>query len=138
MNRVSERGLHRRRLEMHKKVRNERVRLRLRRRARVRKNLSGTAERPRLSVFRSNKHVYAQVIDDLSGATIASASSNSKALAGELTGLSKKEVAKKVGEAIAKACAEKSVTEVVFDRNGFLYWGRVSAVAEGAREGLKF
>ena len=124
---------------MLKKVRNERVRLRLRRQTRVRKTVVGTPARPRLNVYRSNKHVYAQVIDDSTGSTLASASSQSKGLQGELKGLSKSEVAKKVGAEIAKLCAEKSVTEVVFDRNGFLYWGRVSAVAEGAREaGLKF
>ena len=124
---------------MLKKVRNERVRLRLRRKARVRKSVVGTTERPRLNVYRSNKHVYAQVIDDTTGATLASASSQTKDLQGELKGLSKSEAAKKVGLEIAKRCADKSVTEVVFDRNGFLYWGRVSAVAEGAREGgLKF
>ena len=124
---------------MLKKVRNERVRLRMRRKARVRKSVVGTTERPRLNVYRSNKHVYAQVIDDTTGATLASASSQTKDIQGELKGLSKSEAAKKVGLELAKRCADKSVTEVVFDRNGFLYWGRVSAVAEGAREGgLKF
>ena len=124
---------------MLKKIRNERVRLRLRRKARVRKSVIGTTERPRLNVYRSNKHVYAQVIDDTTGATLASASSQTKDLQSELKGLSKSDAAKKVGMELAKRCAEKSVTDVVFDRNGFLYWGRVSAVADGAREGgLKF
>lgn len=124
---------------MLKKIRNERVRLRLRRKARVRKSVVGTTERPRLNVYRSNKHVYAQVIDDTTGATLASASSQTKDIQAELKGLSKSDAAKKVGMELAKRCAEKSVTDVVFDRNGFLYWGRVSAVADGAREGgLKF
>ena len=124
---------------MLKKIRSERVRLRLRRKTRVRKTVVGTASRPRLSVYRSNKHVYAQVIDDGTGTTLASASSHSKAIQAEIAGLKKVDVAKKVGLAIAAECAGKSISEVVFDRNGFLYWGRVSAVAEGAREGgLKF
>ena len=120
---------------MFKKVRNEKTRLRLRRKARVRKVVQGSTARPRLNVFRSNKHIYAQVIDDTTGKTLAHASSNAKELAPELKGLSKKEVAKKVGEALARACAAKSITNVVFDRNGFPYWGRISAVADGAREG---
>ena len=96
---------------------------RLRRHRRVRGKISGTAERPRLDVFRSAKHIYAQVIDDTKGVTLASASS---------------EAAKKVGEAIAKKCLEKGITEVVYDRGGFVYQGRVQALAEGAREaGLK-
>lgn len=124
---------------MLKKIRNERERLRLRRKARVRKMVVGTTARPRLNVYRSNKHVYAQVIDDSTGNTIASVCSQAKALQTELQGLSKAAVAKKVGSEIARLCVEKSVSEVVFDRNGFLYWGRVSAVADGAREGgLKF
>ena len=124
---------------MLKKIRSERVRLRLRRKARVRKSVVGTEARPRLSVYRSNKHVYAQVIDDGTGSTLASASSQSKGVKSEIEGMKKKDAAKQVGLAIAAQCAEKSITEVVFDRNGFLYWGRVSAVAEGAREGgLKF
>ena len=97
--------------------------------------ISGTAERPRLDVFRSAKHIYAQVIDDVQGVTLASASSMDKdfnAYGGNV------EAAKKVGEAIAKKCLEKGITEVVYDRGGFVYHGRVKALAEGAREaGLK-
>ena len=102
---------------------------------RIRKHVSGTAERPRLAVFRSNKAIYAQVIDDVQGVTLASASSMDKdfnAYGGNV------EAAKKVGEAIAKKCLEKGITEVVYDRGGFVYQGRVQALAEGAREaGLK-
>ena len=102
---------------------------------RVRNKISGTAERPRLDVFRSAKHIYAQVIDDEQGVTLASASSMDKdfnAYGGNI------DAAKKVGEAIAKKCLEKGITEVVYDRGGFVYHGRVQALAEGAREaGLK-
>ena len=108
---------------------------RLRRHRRVRGKISGTAERPRLDVFRSAKHIDAQVIDDVQGVTLASASSMDKdfnAYGGNI------EAAKKVGEAIAKKCLEKGITEVVYDRGGFVYQGRVQALAEGAREaGLK-
>ena len=108
---------------------------RLRRHRRVRGKISGTAERPRLDVFRSAKHIYDQVIDDDKGVTLASASSMDKdfnAYGGNV------EAAKKVGEAIAKKCLEKGITEVVYDRGGFVYQGRVQALAEGAREaGLK-
>ncbi len=108
---------------------------RLRRHRRVRGKISGTAERPRLDVFRSAKHIYAQVIDAVQGVTLASASSMDKdfnAYGGNI------EAAKKVGEAIAKKCLEKGITEVVYDRGGFVYQGRVQALAEGAREaGLK-
>ena len=108
---------------------------RLRRHRRVRGKISGTAERPRLDVFSSAKHIYAQVIDDVQGVTLASASSMDKdfnAYGGNI------EAAKKVGEAIAKKCLEKGITEVVYDRGGFVYQGRVQALAEGAREaGLK-
>ena len=101
----------------------------------VRGKISGTAARPRLDVFRSAKHIYAQVIDDEQGVTLASASSMDKdfnAYGGNV------EAAKKVGENIAKKCLEKGITEVVYDRGGFVYHGRVQALAEGAREaGLK-
>ncbi len=101
---------------------------------RVRNKISGTADRPRMSVFRSNKQIYVQVIDDLSGKTIASASSLS--LEGTFP---KKEQAAKVGEMIAKKVQEAGVTSVVFDRNGYLYHGRVKEVADAARNGgLKF
>lgn len=108
---------------------------RLRRHRRVRGKISGTAARPRLDAFRSAKHIYAQVIDDEQGVTLASASSMDKdfnAYGGNI------DAAKKVGEAIAKKCLEKGITEVVYDRGGFVYHGRVQALAEGAREaGLK-
>lgn len=106
--------------------------LRQKRHTRVRGKLSGTAERPRLNVFRSNTNIYAQVIDDVAGVTLASASSLKE------TG-SKTEQAQKVGEAIAKAAKAKKVEEVIFDRGGYLYHGRVEALANAAREaGLKF
>jgi large subunit ribosomal protein L18 len=106
--------------------------LRQKRHRRVRGKISGTAERPRLNVFRSNTNIYAQVIDDVAGVTLASASSL------KLSG-TKTEQAAAVGEAVAKAAVAKGVTEVVFDRGGYLYHGRVQALAEAAREnGLKF
>ena len=101
---------------------------------RVRKNISGTAERPRLTVFRSNKQIYAQVIDDLTGKTLAAASSQ-----GIQEKTTKKEIAAKVGELIAKKSQEAGIQVVVFDRNGYLYHGRVRELAESARKsGLKF
>jgi len=100
---------------------------------RIRKKINGTASRPRLSVFRSNKAIYAQVINDLEGKTLASAASKG------ITDCNKCEAAKKVGELVAQKCIAAGITEVVFDRNGYLYHGRVQALAEGAREaGLKF
>lgn len=106
--------------------------LRQKRHTRVRGKISGTAERPRLNVFRSNTNIYAQVIDDVAGVTLASASSLKE------TG-TKTEQAQKVGEAIAKAAKAAKVEEVIFDRGGYLYHGRVQALAEAAREaGLKF
>lgn len=108
------------------------------RKFRIRNKIAGSAERPRLSVFRSARHIYAQVIDDDSGATLASASTLSGDLKGTLEG-DKKDAAKKVGTLIAKMCQGKNVTKVVFDRNGYLYHGRVKALADGAREaGLDF
>ena len=101
---------------------------------RVRGKVTGTAERPRLTVFRSNKQIYAQVIDDLTGKTLAAASSlkiSEKA--------PKKEIAAKVGELIAKSAQEAGITTVVFDRNGYLYHGRIKELADAARKGgLKF
>ncbi|WP_163102760.1 50S ribosomal protein L18 [Peribacillus alkalitolerans] len=111
--------------------------VRKKRHARVRAKLSGTESRPRLNVFRSNTHIYAQLIDDVNGKTIASASTLDKNLG--LEGTSNIEAAKKVGEAIAKNASEKGYTSVVFDRGGYLYHGRVKALAEAAREnGLEF
>lgn len=108
---------------------------RLRRKARVRHRVVGTAARPRVCVFRSNKHIYAQVISDAEGKTLAAVST----LAGELAQANDTskgvEVAKQVGLALAKICKEKNIKHVVFDRNGFLFHGRVKALADGAREG---
>ena len=109
---------------------------RLKRHRRVRGKISGTAECPRLNVFRSTKHIYAQLIDDVNGVTLAAASSLEKDFEG--TG-GNKEAARKVGQLIAKKAAEKGISDVVFDRGGYLYHGRVMELAEGAREGgLKF
>jgi large subunit ribosomal protein L18 len=109
------------------------------RKARIRKKISGTTARPRLTVYKSLKHMYAQVVDDTSGKTIVSVSTGSKALKGEVKEDDKTAAAKKVGAAIAKAALQKGVTQVVFDRNGFDYHGRIAAVAQAAREaGLQF
>ena len=109
---------------------------RLKRHTRVRSKVSGTAACPRLDVFRSNSNIYAQLIDDVNGVTLAAAASNEKDF--DLSG-SNCEGARKVGQLIAARAAEKGVTEVVFDRGGYVYHGRVKELAEGAREGgLKF
>ena len=111
--------------------------LRRRRHFRVRKNLEGTATRPRLAVFRSNKHLSAQLIDDLSGKTVAAASTMEKDLRSGATG--NKSAAATVGRLVAERAQAAGITEVVFDRGGFLYHGRIAAVADAAREaGLKF
>ncbi len=110
----------------------------LRRRRRVRGKVSGTAERPRLTVCKTLKHIHAQVIDDASGVTLVGVSSNSKLMAGS-DKKSKTELAAEVGKAIASQAKDKGITEVVFDRNTNRYHGRVKALAEAAREtGLKF
>lgn len=112
---------------------------RLHRHNRVRKNMTGTAERPRLSVFRSVGEIYAQVIDDAAGHTLISASSVDKELRAQVKGKKKSEQAKLVGKAVAERAKDKGITAVVFDRGGFKYMGRVKALADGAREGgLKF
>ncbi len=113
---------------------------RARKKGRVRKKIFGTAERPRLTVFRSAKHIYAQIIDDTSGKTLVAASSVSKELKEQVKAAAgEKDVCKLVGKAAAKLALEKKITNVVFDRNGFLFHGRIKAVADGAREaGLKF
>jgi large subunit ribosomal protein L18 len=117
----------------------EKLTPRERRKARIRKKVTGTADRPRLTVYRSLSHVYAQVVDDVAGKTIAFAGTTSKALRDAVKDDDKTAAAKRVGAAIAKAAMEKGVTQVVFDRNGFDYHGRIAAVAEAAREGsLKF
>lgn len=112
---------------------------RVKRHERVRKNVYGTPERPRLCVYRSNKNISVQIIDDVNGVTLASASSLDKELKSEIAYGGNKEAAKKVGEAIGKRALEKGIETVCFDRGGFLYHGRVAELAEGAREGgLKF
>ena len=118
--------------------------VRQKRHARVRKTVTGTAEAPRLNVYRSLNHIYAQVIDDRAGdvkggVTIASASTMDKAVKEKIAGMSKTEAAKVVGAVVAERAMAKGVETVVFDRGGYLYTGRVQAVADGAREaGLKF
>jgi len=102
---------------------------------RLRRYLSGTAERPRLAVFRSNKHIYAQVIDDVQKNTLVSASTLDKSIAGNLESTSNIEAAKAVGTALAEKAKDKGIETVVFDRGGFLFHGRVKALADAAREG---
>lgn len=107
----------------------------LRRKRRIRKNITGSQARPRLSVYRSNRHIYVQLIDDVAGATLVSASTQDVELREAVQGLEKSEAAKKVGQTVAERAKQKGINQVVFDRNGYLYHGRVAAVAEGAREG---
>ena len=115
--------------------------IRLRRKLSIRKRVSGTEERPRLTVFRSSKHIYAQVIDDTQSVSLVATSTLSKELS-KAEGSDKKtkrEMAELVGASIAKACLAKGITKVVFDRNGYIYHGRVQALADGARKaGLDF
>lgn len=112
---------------------------RLRRHARVRKKISGTAQAPRMSVFRSLKHIYVQLIDDVKGVTLCSASTEQKDIAAKVAKLNKAEAAKVVGKAVAEKAKKLGVETVVFDRGGYLYTGRVQALADGAREaGLNF
>lgn len=114
----------------------DRAKARNKRHQRLRNKVSGTPGCPRLSVFRSSKHIYAQIIDDVNGVTLAAASSLDKGFDGNGGNA---EGAKKVGEAVAKAALDKKIENVVFDRGGYLYHGRVKELAEGAREGgLKF
>ncbi|MDR3239806.1 MAG: 50S ribosomal protein L18 [Clostridiales bacterium] len=121
---------------IHKKSRQE---SRAKRHYRMRRHLSGTAGRPRLAVFRSNKHIYAQVIDDAAGHTLAAASTMEKAIAAALETTSNVAAAKVVGETVAKRAKEKGIETVVFDRGGYLYHGKVQALADAAREaGLQF
>src|SRR6266545_1840390 len=112
---------------------------RFRRKRSIRTRISGTPERPRLSVFRSNSHIYVQAIDDVAQRVLATASDLEKELAAAAAGKKKKERARLVGKAIAQRLKEKNVVKVVFDRNGYIYHGRIKEVAEGAREaGLEF
>lgn len=108
---------------------------RIRRHARVRKTVFGTPERPRLSVFRSLNEIYVQVIDDVEGSTLASASSVDKELRAQAASLNKTQQAHLIGKAVAERAKTKGITTVVFDRGGFRYMGRVKALADGAREG---
>jgi len=112
---------------------------RLKRKRSIRKRLSGTAERPRMSVFRSSRHIYAQLVDDVQGGTLVSASSLEKAVRDLPKFESKIAMAEHIGKLIGERAKEKGIEAVVFDRNGFLYHGRVKALSSGAREaGLKF
>ncbi|MBI2058651.1 MAG: 50S ribosomal protein L18 [Nitrospirae bacterium] len=112
---------------------------RARRKRRIRKNVSGTLERPRLTVYRSHKHIYGQIVDDLTSKTLVAASSLVQELKGKAKHGGNVDAAKKVGALLAKRALEKGVKQVVFDRNGYLYHGRVKALADAAREaGLKF
>lgn len=112
---------------------------RLQRHKRVRRKVFGTPQRPRLCVFRSSNNIYAQIIDDTNRVTLVAASSLDEAVKGAVNHTGNKEAAKLVGEMVAKKALEKGITEVVFDRGGYIYHGRIKELAEGAREaGLKF
>ena len=112
---------------------------RQRRHTRVRKKITGTAQTPRLNVYRSLNHIYVQIIDDTKGVTLCSASTMEKAVKAEIKDMTKTDAAKAVGKAAAKKALDLGIKEVVFDRGGYLYTGRVQAVADGAREaGLNF
>lgn len=121
---------------VHFKVINRR---RLRRRRHVRRRIRGTAERPRLTVFRSHKHIYAQLIDDETGRTLTSASTRDKDIAGQVKSGANKDAATLIGKAIGERGVASGITDVAFDRGSYKYHGRVAALADGAREaGLKF
>ena len=116
-----------------------RSKVRAKKHMRIRNRFSGTAERPRLAVFRSNSHVYAQVIDDVAGKTIVSASTLEKDIKAELKNTDDIDAASKVGSVVAQRAMEKGIKAVVFDRGGYIYHGKVQALADAAREaGLKF
>ena len=123
----------------HIKFGSDKDRRRTKRKGTIRKRVSGTAERPRLSVFRSAKHVYAQAIDDVTGRVLAAASDTEEKLATAANGKPKKQRARLIGKVIGEKLMAKKITSVVFDRNGFIYHGRVKEVADGAREaGVQF
>jgi large subunit ribosomal protein L18 len=123
----------------HIKYGSDKDRKRAKRKGTIRKRINGTAERPRLSVFRSAKHVYAQAIDDVTGRVLAAASDTEEKLASAVSGKPKKDRARAIGKAIGEKLVALKVTSVVFDRNGFIYHGRVKEIADGAREaGLQF
>jgi large subunit ribosomal protein L18 len=118
---------------------NPKLAARLKRRQRIRRKISGSEARPRLSVFRSARHIYVQIIDDGKGQTLVAASTLSGEIKDKLSGLKKADAAKEVGKLLAAKAREKGISRVVFDRNGFIYHGRVKAVADGCREhGLEF
>jgi large subunit ribosomal protein L18 len=120
-------------MALNKIQRRERIKMR------IRKIVNGTPEKPRMSVYRSNKQIYIQIIDDVNGVTLASASSRDKDLAEKLAGMNKTQVAALVGKLAAERAIAKGITEISFDRNGYLYHGRVKQLADAAREGgLKF
>ena len=122
----------------HHKFGSEKTRKRVKRKGTIRKRITGTAERPRLSVFRSAKHVYVQAIDDVTGHVLASASDLEPGIKTSLSG-PKKERARQIGKVIGEKLKAKNISVVVFDRNGFIYHGRVKEIADGAREaGLQF
>lgn len=124
---------------MERKIKDPNLARRQRRAKGIRKTISGTAARPRLTVFRSSKHIYAQLVDDTTGNTMAAASTQSKSVKEQIADLKKAEAAEKVGLALAEAAKAKGVESVVFDRNGWPFHGRVAALAKGARDGgLKF
>lgn len=118
---------------------NSKTAARLKRKQRIRQKISGDGERPRLSVFRSSRHIYAQIIDDSQGRTLVAASTLSGEIREQLGGLKKADAARAVGKLLAAKARAKGISKVVFDRNGFLYHGRVKAVADSCREnGLEF
>ncbi|MCC7385247.1 MAG: 50S ribosomal protein L18 [Deltaproteobacteria bacterium] len=120
---------------MERKLHNQKERTRAKRAASIRKRIEGTAERPRLSVFKSAKHVYAQLIDDIHGKTIVAASSREADIRDSLKGLKKVAKSEKIGAKLAEKAKAAGVTRVVFDRSGYVYHGRVAALAKGARDG---
>jgi large subunit ribosomal protein L18 len=124
---------------MKRKINNDNLRRRKRRAFSIRKKIEGTGARPRLTVFRSNHHIYAQVIDDDAGKTIAASSTRVTGLKADLNGLKKSEAAELVGKKVAENAKAAGISTVVFDRNGYPFHGRVAALAKGAREaGLQF
>ena len=117
----------------------QRLKARLKRKKRIRKNIFGNQDRPRLSVFRSSKHIYAQIVDDIKGSTLVSASTLDKEFKKEKVEGKKVEIAKAVGNLIGKRALDQGIKKVVLDRNGFLYHGRIKSLSDGAREaGLNF
>lgn len=122
-----------------KSIAEKRRRMRIRRHLRIRKKLAGTSEVPRLAVYRSSKHIYAQLVNDLSGVSLCGTSSLDPAIKESLKGLKKAEKSKAVGKRMAEIALEKGILRIAFDRGGYVYHGRIQALAEGAREGgLRF